>query len=67
MRKNNKRGIYMKNKLTNSERIKMAKEMIKNLQDYIELSRTEEKLKLANLESEKAFIVDFIRTNVEVL
>lgn len=54
-------------KLTNAQKIKLAKEMIKNLQDYIELSRTEEKLKLANLESEKAFIVDFIRTNVEVL
>ena len=55
------------NKINNAEKIKMAQEMIKNLQDYIELSRTEEKLKLANLESEKAFIVDFIRTNVEVL
>jgi hypothetical protein len=57
----------MTNKINNAEKIKMAQEMIKNLQDYIELSRTEEKLKLANLESEKAFIVDFIRTNVEVL
>lgn len=59
--------MYMNNKINNAEKIKMAQEMIKNLQDYIELSRTEEKLKLANLESEKAFIVDFIRTNVEVL
>ena len=54
-------------KIINTDIIKMAQEMIKNLQDYIELSRTEERLKLANLESEKAFIVDFIRTNVEVL
>lgn len=54
-------------KINNADKIKMAQEMIKNLQDYIELSRTEERLKLANLESEKAFIVDFIRTNVEVL
>ena len=54
-------------KISNSEKIKLAQEMIKNMQDYIELRKTEEKLKLANLESEKAFIVDFIRTNVEVL
>ena len=57
----------MANKINNAEKIKMAKEIIKNLQDYIELCRTEEKLKLANLESEKGFIVDFIRRNVEVL
>lgn len=53
--------------MKSGEKIKLAKEMIKNLQDYIELTRTEEKLKLASLESEKAFIVDFIRTNVEDL
>lgn len=50
-----------------SDKIKVAKEMIKNLQDYIELSRTEEKLKLTNLASEKGYIVDFIKVNVEVL
>lgn len=57
----------MTKKFKNAEKIKMAQEMIKNLQDYIELSRTEDKLKLANLESEKAFIADFIKRNVEVL
>lgn len=53
--------------MKNSEKIKLAKEMIKNLQDYIELTRTEERLKLTNLESEKLYIIDFIQRNVEEL
>lgn len=51
----------------NKKQIELAKEMIKNLQDYIEIQKLLPKLKLADMNAELGFIVDFIEKNVRKL
>lgn len=51
----------------NKKQIELAKEMIKNLQDYIEIQKLLPKLKLADMNAEIGFITNYIESNIKNL
>ena len=48
-------------------KIIIARKIIQNLQDYIELVKAEKKLKIENVEQQINNVTDFIKNNVKEL
>ena len=56
-----------KNKMNNKEQIEIAQQLINNLQDYIELTKVQRKLKVENVEQQIGNIVEFVKANIKEL
>ena len=49
------------------EQIELAQELINNLQDYVELSKVQKKLKVEDVSAQIQNVTEFIQNNVEEL
>lgn len=49
------------------EQIELAQELINNLQDYVELSKVQKKLKVEDVSTQIQNVTEFIQNNVEEL
>lgn len=47
--------------------IEIAQQLINNLQDYIELTKVQRKLKVENVEQQIGNIVEFVKANIKEL
>lgn len=53
--------------MKNKEQIEMARQIIANAQDYVELAKVQRKLKVENVEQQIDNVTDFIKTNAKEL
>ncbi len=57
--------------MKSKEQIEQAQELIKNLQDYVELAKTEKKMKIKDNQNSISNLIDkttkYVKDNVEVL
>lgn len=57
--------------MKSKEQIEKAQELIKNLQDYVELAKTEKKMKVKDNQNQISDLLDkvtkYVKDNVEVL
>lgn len=57
--------------MKSKEQIEQAQELIKNLQDYVELAKTEKKMKVKDNQNSISNLIDkttkYLKENVEVL
>lgn len=57
--------------MKSKEQIEKAQELIKNLQDYVELAKTEKKMKVKESQASISNLIDkvtkYVKDNVEVL
>lgn len=53
--------------MNNKEQIEIAQQLINNLQDYIELTKVQRKLKVENVEQQIGNIVEFVKVNIKEL
>lgn len=59
--------IKMGNNKQTTTNIEIAQQLINNLQDYIELTKVQRKLKVENVEQQIGNIVEFVKANIKEL